>query len=189
MDTSEEIQASEHTPPLFVPEFSDASDTENQVFVEQALQLLIHTLSPYMDDQHRILDTSYIGTMQNQLYEILDERLSLVNSWISINIAHFPLDNQDIQILTKKLESASLSMRATLRLCPSGCSNCQLLCLRTYNHPGYHSCGTNHWCWSSCEVLKEHGQDEPCGLPAGHRDRHIFTDATCNITSAKRHAI
>ncbi|KEP46676.1 putative cytochrome P450 family protein, partial [Rhizoctonia solani 123E] len=176
MDTDEELPTPNQMPPLFVPEFSGANATENEVLAEQALQSLIHICGPAVHTRYQIPDTSYIEVLQTRLHEILDERLSLVQRWTGVNIERFPAGNQDIRNLTAKLNTAALAMRAAVKLCASGCSECRLLCLRAHRHSGEHSCGTNHRCVASCEVAEEHSQREPCGLPAGHGGRHM-----CNV--------
>ncbi|KAH7337761.1 hypothetical protein B0J17DRAFT_664159 [Rhizoctonia solani] len=176
MDTDEELPTSNEMPPLFVPEFSGANAAENEVLAEKALHSLIHTCGPAIDARHRMLDASYIKLLQNRLYETLDQRLSLVQEWMRVNTEHFPSDDQDIHNLTRKFDTAALGMRTAMRLCSLECSLCQLLCLRAYRHSGSHSCGTNHMCILSCEVVEDHSQREPCGLPAGHRRPHM-----CNV--------
>ncbi|KAJ1300982.1 hypothetical protein OPQ81_003406 [Rhizoctonia solani] len=174
MDTDEEFPTPSHIPPLFVPEFSGANAAENELLAEQALQSLIHTCGPAMHNRYKMPDASYVEALRNLLYEILDEPLSLVQQWMSVNIERFPSGNQDIRNLTGKLNTASLAMRTTVRLCSTVCSECQLLCLRAYRHSGEHSCGTDHRCVSPCEVAEEHSQREPCGLQAGHGGRHMY---------------
>ncbi|CAE6486842.1 unnamed protein product [Rhizoctonia solani] len=176
MNTDEELPASKDIPPLFVPELSEATTADNEVLTEQALHSLIHMCGPASDTRHRTPDATYVKLLQNRLYEILDQRLSLVQQWMRVNIDSSSLDDPDIRNLTGKFDAAALSMRAAVRLCFLECSLCQLLCLRAYSHSGDHSCGTNHMCVLSCEVVEEHSQREPCGLPAGHRRRHM-----CNV--------
>ncbi|CAE6468707.1 unnamed protein product, partial [Rhizoctonia solani] len=117
MDTDEEFPIPEHMPPLFVPEFSGASATENEALAEQTLHALIYTCGPPMHSRYQMPDTSYVEALQNRLHELLDHRLSLVQQWMSANIERFPSGNQDIRNLTGKLNTASLAMRATVRLC------------------------------------------------------------------------
>ncbi|KAF8690053.1 hypothetical protein RHS03_09010, partial [Rhizoctonia solani] len=117
MDTDEEFAIPEHMPPLFVPEFSGASTTENESLAEQTLHALIYTCGPPTGTRYQIPDASYVEALQNRLYELLDQRLSLVQQWMSANIERFPSTNQDIRNLAGKLNTASLAMRATVQLC------------------------------------------------------------------------
>ncbi|CAE6410609.1 unnamed protein product, partial [Rhizoctonia solani] len=147
-------------------------DSIPETLTEQALRALAEACEQTMGTRHQIPDTSYAETLQNGIYDILDQRLALVQKWVNVNIERFPSGNQDIRNLTNKLHAASLGMRNAVRLCSSGCSDCQLLCLRAYGHSGEHSCETNHQCILNCDV-EEHSQLEPCGLPAGHGGRHM----------------
>ena len=165
MDTDEELPTPNRMSPLFVPDFSDANAAENEVLAEEALHSLIQTCGPAVHTRYHMPDATYVEALQNRLNEILDERLSLVQQWTSVNIERFPSGNQDIRNLAGKLSMAGLAMRTAMRLCSSGCSECRLLCLRAYRHSGEHSCGTDHRCVASCEVFEEHSQREPCGLP------------------------
>ncbi|KAG8713462.1 hypothetical protein FRC11_012069, partial [Ceratobasidium sp. 423] len=123
MDTDEELPTPSHMPPLFVPEFSGANTAENEVLAEQALRSLIHTCGPAMHTRYQMPDASYVEALQTRLYEILDQRLSLVQQWVSVNIERFPSGNQDIRNLTGKLNTASLAMRTAVQLCSSVCSD------------------------------------------------------------------
>lgn len=166
MDTDEELPTSDHMPSFFVPEFSSADVTENEASAEQALETLVRTCEPATDTRFRMTDGEYLEALQKSIYGALDERLALVQQWLTVNIERFPQANQDVRNVIGKLNTAALAMRTAVRLCSAGCSSCQLLCLRTYRHSGEHNCGTNHQCVFDCEVAEGHGQtDEPCGLP------------------------
>ncbi|KAJ1300985.1 hypothetical protein OPQ81_003409 [Rhizoctonia solani] len=173
MDTDEEFPISNQMPPFFVPEFSGANSVENEVLAEEALQALVQSCGQTIPARYQMLDTSYVETLQNNLYETLEQRLTLIQQWMTANTERFPSGNQDIRNVISKLDAASLAMRSAVRLCSSACSACQLLCLRAYRHTGNHDCGTSHQCVFDCEVSEEHSQRTPCGLPAGHGGRHM----------------
>lgn len=165
MDTDEELPTSDHMPSFFVSDFASGDASETETLTEQALEALVHACGPASRIQPSTTDSAYLEALQKSIYEALDERLALVQRWITENVERFPPGNQDIRNLTGKLNSAALAMRAAVRLCSSGCSDCQLLCLRAHRHSGEHSCGTDHHCVFDCEVSEGHAQHEPCGLP------------------------
>ncbi|KAG8733017.1 hypothetical protein FRC11_009235 [Ceratobasidium sp. 423] len=165
MDADEDLQSPNHKHSFFVPEFAGENATENKALVERALQSLVQMCHPTLQTRYQIPDASYIEALQNRLYEMLDERLSLVRRWMSVNMERFPSGNQKMRNLTGKLSSAELSMRNAVKLCSYECSDCFLLCLRPSQHSGDHGCGTDHGCVSSCEITEEHLQREGCGLP------------------------
>ncbi|CAE6496426.1 unnamed protein product, partial [Rhizoctonia solani] len=173
LDTDEEFPSPDHMVPFFVPEFSGANAAENETFAEQALLSLVQSCGQDIPARYQVPDGSYVETLQNTIYGILDRRLALVQQWMVANIERFPSGNQDIRNLSSKLDAAALAMRTAVRLCSSGCSGCQLLCLRAYRHSGDHDCGTNHQCVFDCEVSEEHSRRTACGLPAGHGGRHM----------------
>ncbi|KDN46510.1 hypothetical protein RSAG8_04163, partial [Rhizoctonia solani AG-8 WAC10335] len=173
MDADAELETPDYMPSLFVPEFATDNVAESEALAEQALRELVQALGQSVHTRHQVPDASYIETLQKSIYKTLDQRLSLVQKWVSVNMERFPSGNQDIRNLTTKLQAASLGMKNTVRLCSSGCSSCQLLCLRAYRHSGEHSCGTSHQCVFVCEVAEEHEKRQPCGLPARHGGRHM----------------
>ncbi|KAH7337773.1 hypothetical protein B0J17DRAFT_573266 [Rhizoctonia solani] len=187
MDADAELDTPEFMPVLFVPEFATENVTESEALAEQALNALVGACEQTLHTRHQIPDSSYAETLQKSIYEALDQRLSLVQKWVSVNIERFPSANQDIRNLITKLHTASLGMRNAVRLCSSGCSRCQLLCLRAYRHSGEHSCGTSHQCIFDCEVADEHSQRELCGLPAGHGGRQCKCDVKAHSCGLECH--
>ncbi|KDN38013.1 hypothetical protein RSAG8_09786, partial [Rhizoctonia solani AG-8 WAC10335] len=165
LDTDEELPISDQMSPFFVPEFSGANAAENEILVEQALHSLAQSCGQAVSTRFQVPDVSYIETLQNTLYGVLDQRLALVQQWMAVNIERFPPGNQDLRNLTSKLDAAALAMRTAVQLCSSGCSSCQF--------SGNHDCGTSHQCVFDCEVSEEHTQRTSCGLPAGHGGRHM----------------
>ncbi|CAE6371963.1 unnamed protein product [Rhizoctonia solani] len=173
MDTDEDLETPDYMPSLFVPEFAVNNATQSEALAEQALRTLIQNHGQTVHTRQHILESLYIKALQESIYETLYQRLSLVQKWIQVNTQRFPPENQDIRSLTTKIQAASQGMRSALRLCSSGCSNCQLMCLRAYRHSGEHSCGTSHQCIFDCDVSEEHSHRESCGLAANHGGRHV----------------
>ncbi|CUA74082.1 E3 ubiquitin-protein ligase TRIP12 [Rhizoctonia solani] len=173
LDTDEELPISDQIPPFFVPEFSGSNVAENETLAEQALYSFVQSYGQAVSTRHQVPDASYVEALQNALYGVLDQRLARVQQWMAVNIERFPPGNQDIRNLTSKLDAAALAMRTAVQICSSGCSSCQLLCLRAHRHSGDHDCGTSHQCVFDCEVSEDHTQRAACGLPAGHGGRHM----------------
>jgi hypothetical protein len=150
---------------FFVPKFSGKDVSENEALAEQALEALVQTCGLAPSNRFQMADATYLEDLQSGINAALDTRLALVQQWMTVNVERFPPGNQDIRNLIGRFNTAALAMRAAARLCSSGCSNCQLLCLRTHRHSGDHSCGTDHRCVFDCAVSEEHVQREACGLP------------------------
>ncbi|KAG8713463.1 hypothetical protein FRC11_012070, partial [Ceratobasidium sp. 423] len=115
MDTDEEFPIASQMPPFYVPEFSGANSAENEALAEQALHSLVQSCSQAISARHQMPDTSYVEDLQNNLYESLDQRLALVQQWMTVNTERFPSSNQDIRNLTSKLDAAALAMRTAVR--------------------------------------------------------------------------
>ncbi|CAE6435374.1 unnamed protein product [Rhizoctonia solani] len=173
LDTNAQLPVSDQMHPFFVSEFSVANEAEKKILAEYALHLLVQSFGQATSTRYQTSDALYVKTLQKALYAALDQRLALVRQWMTMNTEQFPSNNQDIRNLTSKLDAAALAMRASVRLCSSWCSSCQLLCLRVHRHSGGHNCGTNHQCVLDCEISEEHTQRTSCGLPAGHKGRHM----------------
>ncbi|EUC60520.1 cytochrome P450 family protein, putative [Rhizoctonia solani AG-3 Rhs1AP] len=173
MDADAELETPDYMPLLFVPEFATDNVAEGEVLAEQALRALVQTYDQTIHTRYQVPDALYVETLQKSIDETIEQRVALVQKWVSVNIERFPSGNQDIRNIKSKLQAAFLGMKNVARMCSSGCSSCQLLCLRAYRHSGEHSCGTSHRCIFDCEVAEEHLQREPCGLPAGHEGRHM----------------
>ncbi|EUC60521.1 root hair defective 3 GTP-binding protein, partial [Rhizoctonia solani AG-3 Rhs1AP] len=122
LDTDEDLPISDQMPPFFVPEFSGANTAENETLAEQALHSLVRSCGQAISTRHQVPDVSYVESLQNTLYEVLDQRLALVQQWTAVNIERFPSGNQDIRNLTSKLDTAALAMRTAVQLCSSGVS-------------------------------------------------------------------
>ncbi|KAG8749810.1 hypothetical protein FRC11_011015, partial [Ceratobasidium sp. 423] len=117
IDADAELETADIMPLLFVPEFATDNVARNETLAEQALRALVDACGRTIGPRHQIPDPSYVETLQKSIYNILDQRLALVQKWVNVNIERFPSDNQDIRNLTNKLLAASLGMRNAVRLC------------------------------------------------------------------------
>ncbi|CAE6534558.1 unnamed protein product, partial [Rhizoctonia solani] len=190
MNTDEDIPTLENEPEFFVPELdnqeqvgseqpgeneSEAQEKDEDK-AEKALVTLINRAKPPPSSRAHMKEAEYVEALQQALSDSLDHRLGTVEQWIKLNTGHFTLDNPDLRELNKSFATLSSGMQASIKLCQACCSECKLLCLRAYRHPGPHQCGTDHRCVFDCEVREEHEEQPPCGLEAGHAGRH-----TCNV--------
>ncbi|CUA74500.1 hypothetical protein RSOLAG22IIIB_11257 [Rhizoctonia solani] len=186
MDTDEDVPTLQNEPVFFVPEIDseekagpgenggDAPGKEEEL-AEKALAALIHRSKPPPASRPHMKESEYVEALQECLNESLEHRLGTVEQWIRSNTSHFTLENPELRELNKSLAIMSNAMQAAVKLCHTCCSQCKLLCLRAYRHSGAHQCGTDHRCVFDCEV-KEHEEQPPCGLEAGHAGRH-----TCDV--------
>ncbi|CAE6525473.1 unnamed protein product, partial [Rhizoctonia solani] len=187
MDTDEDILALENYLVFFVPKFGGANDsTDNTLnehdserkleeITEAALKTLIETCGPPSESRLHRVDKAYVDDLQNSLDQNLKHRQNRVQLWIQENTKHLAPENAAIRDLNCCFLALTRAMKAAVRLCQSGCSSCDLLCLRPYRHSGEHECGTNHQCIFSCDIKEAHSDDITpiCGQRAGHANRHM----------------
>ncbi|KAG8689142.1 hypothetical protein FRC11_004009, partial [Ceratobasidium sp. 423] len=107
-----ELDTPEYMPLLFIPEFATGKPAESEGSAEEALRALIKSCGQSIGTRHQIPDTSYVEILQRSLYDILDQRLALVQKWVGVNIEGFPPGNRDIRNLTNKLHAASIGTMA-----------------------------------------------------------------------------
>ncbi|KAG8749559.1 hypothetical protein FRC11_011192, partial [Ceratobasidium sp. 423] len=157
---------------------SDSESPENsfeeETLEEQALSLkaLIDNYGTDIESRQRMRDADYTKSIQKSIHDLLERRLEFVQQWAMVNTEIFPQDNRHVREFLGRLERAKASMRDATRICASQCNKCELLCLRVSQHKGDHDCETNHICTFDCELFEPDERREPCGLPAGHEERH-----------------
>lgn len=148
-----------------VPDLAGGNMIDDESATEQALKSLIQSCEPGLGSRRGLGDAVYFKLLQDRIYEQLDRRLEHVRHWVHANVARFPSENQDIRAVHIKVDNAALAMRAAVRLCSGGCSTCHFRCIRPYRHSDTHDCGTNHRCEFPCELVEDHEDPVPCGLP------------------------
>ncbi|KAG8795917.1 hypothetical protein FRC12_008172 [Ceratobasidium sp. 428] len=173
LDTDEDLPSMELDVVFFVPDISGNSSLENESIVAQLLGDLITHYGTSIGSRHTLGDAEYVNRLQQQLFQVLDQRLEHVRHWIEKNVQRFPATNQDIRNIYGKFNNLALVMRAAVRLCSSTCVECHFQCTLPSRHAGPHDCTTGHHCEHLCEVAEDHTFPVSCGLLAGHSARHM----------------
>ncbi|QRV84782.1 GTP-binding protein [Ceratobasidium sp. AG-Ba] len=169
MDTDEELKPENETMNFFVSDFAGEATPENEASIGAALQALIIGHGPSAGPRQYVQDGEYVDVLQDLIYKGLEQRIDRVRQWVTLNVARFPSNNQDVRNLFGKINSSALAMRANVRICSATCSDCQLHCLRPYRHTDEtHNCRTNHRCLFDCAITEDHPTRESCGLPLDH---------------------
>ncbi|KDN44291.1 hypothetical protein RSAG8_05555, partial [Rhizoctonia solani AG-8 WAC10335] len=186
MRTNESLHAGcDHANVTFwVPTFDPEDSPKKETLNEQALSMkrLVDSYEVDPENRQRTRDTEYIETIKKGIYDLLEQRLEFVQQWATVNTEPFPQDNPHIREFLRKLAMAKTTMRDATRICASRCNKCMLLCLNVRHHPGEHNCGTNHACIFDCDLSESNERREPCGLPAGHEERHMCHGALSDPT-------
>ncbi|KAG8795259.1 hypothetical protein FRC12_016606 [Ceratobasidium sp. 428] len=145
LDTNEQLPPGITSAAFFVFErVTEGSSHETHIQSKEAsLKALINLYASTTNNTRRPnLDAAYVNNLQDLIYNGLEERIQQVRHWITINVAQFPPNNQDIRDLFAGLDAMACEMRAAARICSAKCSGCaSLLCLRVYGHVnGEHEC-------------------------------------------------
>ncbi|KAI0959615.1 hypothetical protein AcW1_004397 [Taiwanofungus camphoratus] len=122
-------------------------------------------------------EQAWIQELEAFLNGLVQQRVELVEEWLSLNTARFPATHADIQALRRLANNMIIDMKGCVQLCTLQCASCHLSCILVRHHEGHHNCRTTHHCVHACE-FSDHDNLEPCGLPAGHTGKHV-----CDITA------
>ncbi|KAG8795909.1 hypothetical protein FRC12_008164 [Ceratobasidium sp. 428] len=173
LDTDEDLPSMEQDVIFFVPDVSGNSNLEDESTIAQLLGDLVGHYGPSIGSRHALGDAEYVDRLQQQLFQVLDQRLAHVRHWIEKNVQRFPATNQDIRNIHGKFDNLALVMRTAVRVCSSTCAECHFQCILPSRHAGPHDCTTGHRCEHLCEVAEGHTSPVSCGLLAGHSAQHM----------------
>ncbi|PVF98358.1 hypothetical protein CPB86DRAFT_758529 [Serendipita vermifera] len=128
---------------------------------------------------------------QQYLDDLVASRIDGVSKQFRINVEDSS-SNSEMAKLSRRFDELAERLRASMTLCGTKCSFCELLCLDTMDHDGTHDCGTSHKCSNVCGFIQQHeGNDRPtCDLPAGHVGSHSckpfshLCDQICTLESS-----
>ncbi|EJF62764.1 hypothetical protein DICSQDRAFT_57253 [Dichomitus squalens LYAD-421 SS1] len=118
-------------------------------------------------------------SLQTFLDHLVDIRVEHVRGWLNANTSKFGSTHSEVQQLFRTFDTAVIDLKSSVRMCSIQCGSCNLSCILGRHHEGQHSCRTDHRCVHVCEFKgADHGETEPCGLPAGHPGSHL-----CDVTA------
>jgi hypothetical protein len=104
--------------------------------------------------------------LSQHLDNLVQQRMSAVQSWIAVNTSRFPDADASIGPLQRKFDQMAGDVKASVQMCSLKCTGqCYLRCLLARNHDGAHDCSTNHRCTRSCQYNESHPDDVLCGMP------------------------
>ena len=88
-------------------------------------------------------EETWIAQLAGHLTELIQLRVSHVETWLTSNMARFPEKTAEFDLLRRSFEGLIVNVRANVQLCQLQCTNCQLSCLRARHHGGNHDCRTD----------------------------------------------
>ncbi|CAE6339205.1 unnamed protein product [Rhizoctonia solani] len=117
LDTDEDVPIRGLDVAFFIPDISGTAVPGDEAEIEKALVTLTSfclantTIGP----RHITGDKAYIESIQQQLFELLDQRLEYVRYWVQVNVQRFPASNQDIRNKPVHLVTTSAPDRTDTR--------------------------------------------------------------------------
>lgn len=103
-----------------------------------------------MDFRQHGDDTEWTLDLAQYLTHLVDLRAAHVDRWLRSNVQRFQGGNSSIEELRRTFDSAVIDLRASVQLCRSQCSSCNLFCIQSRLHEGNHNCLTTHECIHDC---------------------------------------
>jgi hypothetical protein len=95
-------------------------------------------------------DSEWTFDLAQYLTHLVDLRAAHVDMWLKLNVQRFQPGNSSIEELRRTFDSAVIDLRASVQLCRSQCSLCNLFCIQSRLHEGNHDCLTSHECIHDC---------------------------------------
>jgi uncharacterized protein YegL len=120
---------------------------------------------------------------------VVDRRVRRVESWVSINLAKFPI-NDEIQALREFVALKLEHVKGLWDTCSHSCSECHVRCIWPAGSHDEHKCDTDHLCTFDCSFCREiDGSQRRCSEKLGHAGRHNCreSDHTCQDTCIFSH--
>jgi hypothetical protein len=75
-------------------------------------------------------DSEWTLDLAQYLTHLVDLRAAHVDRWLKSNVQRFQAGNSSIEELRRTFDSAIIDLRASVQLCRSQCSSCNLFCIK-----------------------------------------------------------
>ena len=102
------------------------------------------------NSRQQVDDSEWTSDLAQYLTQLVDLRTAHVDKWLKSNIQRFQAGHASIDELRRTFDSAVIDLRASVQLCRSQCSDCNLFCIQSRLHEGGHDCLTSHECIHDC---------------------------------------
>jgi hypothetical protein len=104
-------------------------------------------------------DSEWVSNLTLHLDRLAEIRVEHVREWISLNLSRFQTSHANIEDLRREFESATVDLKAGVKLCMGKCASCHLLCVQSRFHEGVHDCRTSHECAHMCDFLHDESEE------------------------------
>jgi len=116
------------------------------------------------DARQHVDDSEWVSDLTQYLNHLVDLRAARVDKWLKSNTQRFHAWNASIEELRRTFDSAIIDLRASVQLCRSQCTTCNLFCIQSRLHEGSHDCLTSHDCIHACTFCQGYFLTaKPCG--------------------------
>ena len=116
------------------------------------------------DARQHVDDSEWVSDLTQYLTHLVDLRAARVDKWLKLNTQRFQTGNASIEELRRTFDSAIIDLRASVQLCRSQCTTCNLFCIQSRLHEGSHDCLTSHDCIHACTFCQRDSfTAKPCG--------------------------
>ena len=115
--------------------------------------------------RQQVDDYEWTSGLAQYLTHLVDLRVAHIDKWLKLNVQRFQAGNASIDELRRTFTSAIIDLRASVQLCRSQCSACNLLCIQSRLHEGSHNCLTSHECIYDCTFCPRDFLTKRCGQP------------------------
>ncbi|KXN87519.1 hypothetical protein AN958_08742 [Leucoagaricus sp. SymC.cos] len=170
MDNGDVVEYEDHGHRIFTSISTlDSKDREKLLFE------LEKTWEHY-EHRHQMDEATWVSKLTSYLSDLVDVRISHVETWISANLNRFQTTNASVDTLHRELANATIDLRANAEICRMMCAECHLLCTLSRRHDPLqpHDCHTDHRCPQACDFSEEHTDGQKsCNSRAGHDGPHI----------------
>jgi hypothetical protein len=140
---------------------SGNTDSDPKVILRQ-----LQTSWPRYAQRLESSEDEWMAGLGQYLNNLVQQRISAVQSWIAVNTSRFPDADASIGPLQRNFDQMAGDVKASVQMCSLKCTGqCYLGCLLARNHDGAHDCSTNHRCTRSCQYNESHPDDVLCGMP------------------------
>ena len=109
-------------------------------------------------------DSDWVENLASYIRGLIDLRVNHVQLWLDSNLKRFKTGHATVEDLRRQFDNMVIEMRTNAQLCRIHCASCHLLCVRSRQHEGEHSCQTAHNCVHGCRFCKN-DEAKPCGTP------------------------
>ena len=127
---------------------------DDPIAERESFQGTLHESWDQMTSRQCVNNLEWTLNLTRYMTWLVDQRAAHVNMWLKSNIQQFQARNSSIEKLCRTFDSTVIDLQASIQLCWSQCSLCNLFCIQSHLHEGNHNCLINHECIHNCNFCE-----------------------------------